>query len=749
MLQTIALVVLSACAVVIAAALMVRLFSKSGDAPAPAAGPSPADAPPSAPQPAPPPAPQPAEQREDQPGADAALLLREQWYRHLFNNTSDMILVHGITEDGRPGPFRDVNDLACAKLGYTRSKLLTLTPADIEEGLRPPPTRGFTRVELATLPDEDILDRRGVLESRALMRRVLEETRATYDRVFLSRTGTRIPVQVDARRIDVLDEPMIMCVARDMSERNAAERALLESEQRSQDFFARSPIGVAIYDAARKLLNVNQACLKLFGCPGAAEFSRLDPFDNPFVPAPVKKRLLEGESVRYETTVDFEEARRASVLVTSRADHAAHFDIIVTNLGADSEFRPKGFLVQVQDITDRRRAEEALMNSERQLRQAQKMQAIGTLAGGIAHDFNNILTPILGYTEMTLYACTENEAVQKFLKEVMKAANRAKDLVTQILTFSRQMEPEAKPIRVSPIVKEVLALLRASLPRNVEVKRVIKTEHDIIEANPTQVHQILMNLCTNAGHAMREAGGTLEVWLTDFVIGPRSRGEFPHLDPGRYLRLTVKDTGVGMDEKTVERIFEPFFTTRERGEGTGMGLAVVHGIVTALKGAISVETAPGKGATFHVVLPLMDRPEAEQPQQPSALPSGTECVLFVDDDVDIGNMASRMLQTLGYQPVVSSRSEDALWLFRENPDQFAVVILDQVMPRMTGLELAGQMRGVRPGVPVILCTGYGDATLRQQAEEAGIREVVSKPVVMRHLAEAIRRVLDRKQPPPA
>jgi PAS domain S-box-containing protein len=689
---------------------------------------------------------EPAKERPEPEPGEAEPTAREAWYREMFYATGDIVLVHGIAADGSPGTFREVNDTACAKLGYTRSKLLTMTPQEIEERLPATTVRGYTLVELATLPDEGIKDRRTELEAKALMRRVLEDTRVSYERVFLSHTGKRMPVAVEARRIDALDEPLVLCIARDVSERKAVERALHESERRSQDFFAHSPIGVAIYDAEHKLVNANQACLRIFGCPGAAEFSRFNPFDNPSLPSPVKQRMKDEATVRYEATVDFEEARRQNQLVSARTGHA-NLDMILTNLGVDSEFHPNGFLVQVQDITERRRTEEALRDSEKQLRQAQKMQAIGTLAGGIAHDFNNILTPILGYTEMTLYACKDNEAIQKYLKEVMKAGNRAKDLVTQILTFSRQMEPEAKPMRVTPIIKEVLTLMRASLPKNVEVRRTVKTEHDIIVANPTQIHQIVMNLCANAAYAMRETGGLLEVWISEFVAGVGRRAEFPQLDPGRYLRITVKDTGTGMDEKTVERIFEPFFTTKERGEGTGMGLAVVHGIVSALKGAIGVETAPGKGATFHVVLPLMDRAEAKEVETSGPLPSGHECVLFVDDDPDVGSMAVRMLQTLGYQPVLSASPEDAVWLFKENPGQFAAVILDQLMPRMTGMELAQRLREIRADLPMILCTGHGDSITPEQMESVGVREIVLKPIVMRVLAEAVRRVIDRKPAP--
>jgi len=669
------------------------------------------------------------------------LLVAANWYRQLFINTGDLVFVHGVDEEGQPTRFREVNELLCTKLGYSRSKLLTFTPLDIEDSPPPATIRGFTRVELVTLSDEDIVNRRRRMEARSLMKRILAEKRLTYERVFVGRTGKKLPVQIDARCLEVLDEPMIMCIARDISEQKAVERALSESLQRSRDFFDHSPIGVAIYDAKRQLTNVNGACLRMYGCPGLPEFAGFNMFDNPFVPDVAKKRLADGETARFESAVRFDEAREYG-LVSSRTGEA-HLDVLVTNLGVDSEFRPKGFLAQVQDITERRKAELALQESERQLRQAQKMEAIGTLAGGIAHDFNNILTPILGYTEMSLYSTDEEQTVHGYLKEVMKAGNRAKELVNQILTFSRQMEPEGRPIKLTPIVKEVLTLLRGSLPKDIDIKRSIKTGNDVILANPTQIHQIMMNLCTNAAHAMKEAGGVLEVWLTDFTLGGGAESEFAQLAPGRYVRLSVKDTGVGMDQKTVDRIFEPFFTTKESGEGTGMGLAVVHGTVTALSGDIRVETSPGNGATFHVMLPLIEQQEQEDMDTNIELPSGTECVLYVDDDEDVGGMVARMLATLGYQPVVTSEPEEALWLFKENPDQFAAVMTDHVMPRMTGAELAAKILAVRPGVPVILCTGYGESVTSEQVEAIGVRELMMKPLIMRNVAQSLRTYIDR------
>ncbi|MBM4142893.1 MAG: PAS domain S-box protein [Lentisphaerae bacterium] len=728
MLQSITLIIVAGAALIMAAVILMRIMPLGSDqASGGAAGRAAGD--------------QASEPERKSVETDAAQRDAE-WYRHLFRSTGDMVFVHGLTEEGAPGRFSEVNDLACARLGYSRSRLLGMTPLEIADSPPPATLRGFTRVELATLPDEEIAGRRRRMEAQALMRRILEETRVSYDSVLLTRTGEKIPVEIDARRIDALPEPMILSIARDVSARRAAERALRESQQRSRDFFAHSPLGVAVYDASRRLLNVNSACLKMFGCPGQSEFARFDPFTNPFLPEPARKRVAEGETVRQEIDMDFEQARGMGALVTTRGGHA-NLDMVIINLGLDSEFRSKGYLLQVQDVTERRRAEEALRENEKQLRQAQKMQAIGTLAGGIAHDFNNILTPILGYAEMCLYAPPSSENLSNYLTEILKAGNRAKDLVNQILTFSRQIGPEGRPIRVTPILKEVLVLMRGSLPQNIEIRHHIKAENDVIMANSTQIHQIMMNLCANAGYAMRPTGGTLDVWLTEFVLEPRAGSRFPQLDPGRYLRISVKDSGPGMEAELVERIFEPFFTTKPSGEGTGMGLAVVHGIAMALKGAVAVDTAPGQGATFHVVLPLMERPAGEPPPARGELSTGSGCVLFVDDDADVARMASRMLATLGYQPLVAGGAEEALRLFKDNPGRFVAVVTDQVMPHKTGAEMAGEMLAVRPDVPIILCTGYGQTVSPRDAAAAGVRELLAKPLIMRDLAETLRRHIGR------
>jgi len=396
----------------------------------------------------------------------------------------------------------------------------------------------------------------------------------------------------------------------------------------------------------------------------------------------------------------------------------------------------------IRDINERKEAEEATAKLEAQLHQAQKIKAIGTLAGGIAHDFNNILAAILGYTELTMYDLPEGSLARANLEQALKAGMRAKNLVQQILTFSRKSEQERRPVQIHLIVKEALKLLRSSLPATIEIRQNIDTKCGVVLADPTQIDQVMMNLCTNAYHAMHERGGVLEVSLNVFEIDAAFARTHANLQEGSYVRLTVSDTGHGMDRATMERIFEPFFTTKAVGDGTGMGLATVHGIVTSHDGAITVHSEPEKGSTFHVYFPRLDSILQPEAQTTEPVPRGKERILFVDDEEQLVRMGQQMLERLGYHVTVRTSSVEAVEAFRAQPDRFDLVITDQTMPNMTGVELAKELMRIRPDVPIILTTGFSEVVTPQEAKNAGIREYIMKPVVARDLAQAIRQVLD-------
>ncbi len=377
--------------------------------------------------------------------------------------------------------------------------------------------------------------------------------------------------------------------------------------------------------------------------------------------------------------------------------------------------------------------------AEQRLRQSHKMEAIGTLAGGIAHDFNNMLAVIVGNTELALDDIPEGQGPRHNLDAIFKAAKRCRDLVKQILTFSRKDAQQQENHRLRPLIEESFNLLRASIPSTIEMKLNVHTKSDTARVNEAQFQQILVNLCTNAAHAMRKYGGLLEISLQDEIL------RLDDASPRRYLRLTVRDTGTGMDEEVKKKIFDPFFTTKEPGEGTGMGLAVVYGIVEAHNGLITVHSEPGKGSSFDVFLPQADDTLHKVGASEPAMIGGGERILFVDDEESIVETAMAVLKKLGYKVESFTDSAAALDAFTKAPDDFDLVITDQTMPKITGAMLAKKLKAIRLDIPVILCTGYSQTVSAEEAKAQGIEGYLMKPLVKKEMAEAIRKVLDEKE----
>jgi signal transduction histidine kinase/ActR/RegA family two-component response regulator len=400
-----------------------------------------------------------------------------------------------------------------------------------------------------------------------------------------------------------------------------------------------------------------------------------------------------------------------------------------------------GEIVSVIEISD---DVTELVSLEDRLRRAQKMEAIGTLAGGIAHDFNNILGAIIGYTEIAELQVPDDSKAKESLKEVLNAGHRARDLVKQILAFSRREGQERIPIQIAPIAKEALKLLRSSLPTTVEIRQKLETDTDIVEADPTQIHQVLMNLCTNAAHAMRKEGGILEVSVHNLELRrwDSESGRFD-IPPGNYLRITVSDTGQGMPPEVLERIFEPYFTTKEKGEGTGLGLSVVHGIVKSYGGAITAHSEPEKGSTFHVYFPVIEKKaEVPETEEIAPVPTGNERILFIDDEPTLVDLGKQMLEGLGYKVTTRTSSIEALELFEAKSSQFDLVITDMTMPQMTGDKLAHEVKKIRADVPIILCTGFSEK-ISGRRDDLKIDGLLMKPVDKIKMAKTIRKVLDK------
>jgi signal transduction histidine kinase/DNA-binding NarL/FixJ family response regulator len=386
-------------------------------------------------------------------------------------------------------------------------------------------------------------------------------------------------------------------------------------------------------------------------------------------------------------------------------------------------------LVSIQDITRRKRAEEEKVRLEARLLQSQKMESIGSLAGGIAHDLNNILFPISGLSEMLLDDSSLKTPERESIEQIYKSAQRGGELVKQILTFSRQSNPMKLPIRIQPILKEALKLARATIPRKIEITNQIEADCSMILADPTQVHQIAMNLITNACHAVEGNGGTIHISLKKTVDG--------------YACICVSDTGTGIDQTLINKIFDPYFTTKEIGKGTGLGLSVVHGIVKEHGGDIRVHSEVGKGTTFNVFLPLLDDPKnGKDATIARQYPMGCERILLVDDEEPIVLLEQMMLERLGYQVTFRTSSPDALAVFKANPGNFDLVISDRGMPLMTGEQLARELILIKPGIPIIICTGFSDENDEQRCKALGVKGFLMKPVAAGDLATMVRKVLD-------
>jgi PAS domain S-box-containing protein len=529
-------------------------------------------------------------------------------------------------------------------------------------------------------------------------------------------------------------------------------QALKRSEEHFRTVFELSPDGITV---TRKcdgtFVTVNQSFAEITG------YSQEELLGRSVVDTGLWESLAEKDPFRDVANAD---SQTATEVKFRCKDGNQRFGMLSTQvITLDGE----AYLVSIlHDITVRRQAEVGLRNHARELQQrlveiklaeeekltlqdqlqeVQKMEAIGTLAGGIAHDFNNILSAVIGYTELALMDLPKNTPAYHHLFQVIKAGRRAKELVQQILTFSRQSEQDLKPVQVKLIVKEALKLLRASLPATIEIKRDLRSESTVL-ADPIRMHQVVINLCTNAAHALRPKGGLVEVKLSDVEVDADYSTNHPELTPGRYVKLTVSDTGHGMTPQIQERIFDPFFTTKEKGEGTGMGLSVVHGIVKSSGGSITVHSESGKGTSFNVFLPIIEMQAEVQRWQNEAIPTGTERILFVDDEETLVVLNQQLLATLGYAVTARTNPLEALEFFRSQPDNFDLVITDMTMPKMTGEELARELIKIRPDIPIILCTGFSATIDENRAEQIGLRACVYKPILQRDIAATIRKVLD-------
>jgi PAS domain S-box-containing protein len=641
--------------------------------------------------------------------AEEALSKSETRYRLLADNVRDVIWTRDMNLR-----LTLVSPSIMEQQGYTVEEAMVRTP----EETWPPDSLKFVQRVLAEELEIEKKEKKDLSRSRTLEVEVKCKDGSTIW------TEAKISFLRDQN-----GHPTgIIGVTRDISDRKQGEEALRRSEEKFRTVLEANPDPLVVYDMEGKVIYFNPAFTRVFGWTLT---ERLGKKMDVFVP---KEAWRETKMM-----IEKVQAGERFFNIETRRYNKKGGIIPVSVSGAiykDKNGTPIGSVINLRDISHQKKL-------EAQLQQAQKMEAIGTMAGGIAHDFNNILASVIGYTELALDGEEKGTFQYKNLQEVLSAGNRAKDLVKQILTFSRQVDQEQKPIQIKPHIEEALKMIRASIPSTIDIEQDLQSDA-LIMADPTQIHQILMNLCANAAHAMENNGGRLTVSLMDADLDLDFISSHPNLEPGSYINLMVTDTGHGISPDVMEKIFDPFFTTKEKGKGTGLGLSVVHGLVRSSGGDMFVYSELGKGATFNIYLPVIESRFQPEEGVERPVPTGTERILFIDDEPVIMEMGRQILESLGYNVIARNSSIEALELFKEKKDSFDLVITDMTMPHITGEKLAENLMLIRPDIPVILCTGFSSMIDEQKALGMGIRAFVSKPVLKRELAKTIRKVLDEK-----
>jgi PAS domain S-box-containing protein len=639
--------------------------------------------------------------RRERRQAETALALSESRYRLLVEQASD-----GIFTVGADGRYSDVNARGLEMLHYSREDFLNRSVGD----LIAPADRDRLIKEIAVLKQE--------------------KTRVSEFKIRRG-DGTWFDAEISAR---ALPDGQLIGIVRDLTERRKSEQALRESEERfrqlaeniNEVFWMTDPgKQQMLYISPAYEIIWGRTCDSLYRSP-QNWLEAVHPEDRERMKAVIRRQAVAGYHEVYRIIRPDGSLR----WVRDRA-----FPIKDANGHA---YRVVG---TAEDITERRQLEE-------QFRQAQKLEAIGTLAGGIAHDFNNILGAIIGYIELTKFGLQGNASASKYLDLVLQAANRAAALVKQILAFSRQQEHQRVSVQLRHVVSEPIKLLRATIPAMIEFDVSLSSDLPTVMADPTQVHQVVMNLCTNAAHAMAGRAGKLTVRLEKTLIDVRHPEVIDQLKPGLYVKLSVSDTGCGMEPSTLEHIFEPFFTTKKPGEGTGLGLSVVHGIMRSHEGAVTVRSQPGTGTTFDIYFPADGATVAESPlPSRDEIPRGAgQRILFIDDEMPLAMLGYSILESLGYQPTAIHDANEALALLKSDPRAFDLVITDLSMPGVMGTDLAVQVLSMRPDMPIILTTGYTASLTSENMHAMGIKELLMKPFNFRSLGSVVQRVLNVEPP---
>ncbi len=642
---------------------------------------------------------------------EKALQENEKRLKSILDNMEE-----GITVTDMEGRIIDINKAISMQFGYSKEEVIGKTPLDVF--LHEADTTKFhSRVK-------SMLSGESVTNEEYLGKR---------------KDGKTFPISVSLSAIkdDIGNPENVIAIHRDITFQKDAEKELRESEEKFRMIFENANDEIVYMGKDGNIIDVNDKVEEIWGYKreevigrNYAEFGFVSEAEMENM-ATLFSDLFEGKPVQiHEMKAMRRDGSTVYVEINSRAVMRNN-EVI-------------GFLSIVRDITNRKLAEDEKKNLEAMLQQAQKLEAIGTLAGGIAHDFNNILTPIMGFTEMTINTLSEKSKNKRKLDEVLKAADRAKSLVKQLLAFGRPNEENMFPMQLQPIIKEVVKLIRSTIPTTIEITTHIDQDCGAVLVDATQIHQLVMNLCTNAYQSMQEKGGVLNVSLNETSIGVSDYAMFPDMTPGPYVQLIISDTGHGMGRETLKKIFEPYFTTKPVGVGSGIGLSVVHGIVKNHSGGINVYSEVGKGSTFKVFLPIAamgDKKETVTSDK-TIIPVGSERILVVDDEYAIVQMMKDMLENIGYHITPRTSSIEALEAFKANHEKYDMVITDQTMPNMTGVALSRKMLEIRPDIPIILCTGFSEQIDEDRAQQLGIKGYLMKPVTLKEVANKIRKIFD-------
>ena len=627
--------------------------------------------------------------------------LEESEHRHRQYLMSTPYGVFAVDAAGR---YLQVNPAACRLTGYSEHELLNMTIADLHLEADWPMIRSHLK----------LLRRNGSLQS---------------DLPFRRKDGARRWFNLTAVKIS---DNRFLGFCNDITEKKQAEEALRASEVLFRSIFEdHAAIKLLIDPESGEIIDANKAACVYYGW-SRDQLRRMRMTEINILPEEVQKREMEKARMLQQSHFEFRHRR---------ADGSIR-DVEVLSSPIMTNDRMVLHSI-IHDITERKQAEAETKHLQAQLLQAQKLEAIGTLAGGIAHDFNNILAAVIGYADMARDNVIAGSAVERDLSQILKAGHRAKDLVKQILAFSRQADTEPAVFYPALIVKEAVKLLRPALPSTITINADIEAKAGPVRIDPTLFHQVVMNLCTNAFHAMEECGGTLDVNLSTVRIEQDDQTDTLRRQPGDYICLTIRDTGIGIAPEIRERIFDPFYTTKESGKGTGMGLAIVHGIITSSGGFITLNSSPGQGSVFQVHLPLVTAQSSTDSETRTIVTGGTEHILVIDDEDILVEMTTEILERLGYLVTVHTSSQEALTAFENQPDRFDLVLTDQTMPGMTGTDLARRMLQLRPDLPIILCTGYSTIITEEKAMALGIGAFLHKPLARKDLARLIRKMLDK------